>query len=482
MRTEQVLAAIERERERHERELVELLRIPSVSTEPERAQQVRRAAEWVRRALADAGCQARLVETARHPIVYAERPAPSGRPTVLVYGHYDVQPADPERDGWSRPPFEPVIAGGNIYARGASDDKGQMLAWVHAARAWHQAAGGPPVGLKFVIEGEEEIGSPNLGPWIAAHRDLLAADVVAISDMDQFAPGMPALTYGLRGLLYVELRVYGPAEDLHSGIYGGAVMNPATALCRVLGRLHDERGRVAVDGFYDEVRPLEPWEREMFAALPHDDARYAAELGVPALVGEEGYSTLERVWARPTLEVNGLFGGFQGPGAKTVLPGYAGAKLSMRLVPDQDPAKVYAGLRRTIERLMPPGVRWDLGAPGPGATASGAARRAPLAQSPEAAPAVLLERSSPFAAAAARAIAAGFGREPVWVRSGGTIPVVLLFKQHLGLDAVLMGYGLPDDNKHGPDEKLCLEDFHRGCRTSALFFAEVARAAGARAG
>jgi acetylornithine deacetylase/succinyl-diaminopimelate desuccinylase-like protein len=473
MGIEETLAQVESSTGRREQELMELLRIPSVSTDPERTGDVRRAAEWVRDALSRAGCEASIEETAGHPVVFGERRISDDLPAVLVYGHYDVQPADEHADGWSRPPFEPAINGGNVYARGASDDKGQMLCWVHAAQAW-QEAGGAPVNLKFVIEGEEEIGSPHLGAWIEQNRERLAADVVAVSDMDQLAPGRPALTYGLRGLLYVELRVYGPAEDQHSGLHGGAVMNPVTALCRVVAGLHDAEGRITVDGFYDDVRPLEGWERDMFRELAPDEDAYAKELGVGELFGEAGYTAFEHTCARPTLELNGIFGGFQGAGAKTVLPAYAGAKISMRLVPDQDPMKILEGLRATIAARMPKGVRWDLGAPGPGFTATGDARRAPLAAVHEAAKAVLVERTSRFAQAATDAFTRGFGAEPVWVRSGGSIPVVLLFKELLGLDAVLMGYGLPDDSKHGPDEKMCVADFHRGCRTSAIFMDAVA--------
>ena len=456
-----------------EQELFDLLRIASVSTAPEHTADMRAAGEWIRAALAKAGCTASLEETAGHPLVFAEYKAGDDKPTILVYGHYDVQPADQERDGWTHAPFDPVVRDGNVYARGASDDKGQVLCWVHAAQAWAQA-GGAPVNLKFLIEGEEEIGSKNLEQWIVDNKERLAADIVAVSDSGQFAPGAPALTYGLRGLLYVELRVYGACEDVHSGGYGGTIMNPATALCRMIAGLHDEDGRVLIDGFYDGVRPLEPWEREAFAALPHNDETYAKELGVESLFGEKGFTTLERVWARPTCEVNGLFGGFQGHGAKTVLPCYAGAKISMRLVPDQNPAAIYAGLRQTLERLTPPGVRIDVGAPGPGATATGAQRKAPLNLDPEGDPAVVVDRESAFAIAARTAIATGFGAEPVWMRSGGSIPVVSLFKHVLGLDTVLMGYGLPDDGAHGPDEKFCLADYHRGARASAQFLHEVA--------
>ncbi|MFC1705520.1 dipeptidase [Planctomycetota bacterium] len=470
----EALAYLESTAGEREAELMELLRIPSVSTDSSRRGDVRRAAMWVQGAMARAGLAASVEDTDGHPVVYGERlDGPPGAPTVLVYGHYDVQPADERKDGWTHPPFDPIVRDQNVYARGATDDKGQMFTWIKAAEAWHHV-GGPPVNLKFLIEGEEEIGSRNLGRWIDGNKERLEADVVLVSDSDQYGPGMPALTYGLRGLLYVEIRCYGPNEDLHSGQYGGAVMNPATALARILGRLHDDEGRVLVDGFYDHVRPLESWEREAFAALPHDERAYADGISVSETFGEVGYSTLERTWARPTLEVNGIFGGFAGAGAKTVLPCYAGAKVSARLVPDQDPLKVLEGLRTTVERLAPRGVRVTVTGPGPGATAVGDERFNPRAGEAETARAVIVDRDNPFVRAAGAALERGFGRAPVYIRSGGSIPIVLAFKEVLGLDTVLMGYGLPDDRAHGPNEKFHLPDFHRGCRASATFIAEAA--------
>lgn len=474
---DRAFAFLDETRERRLEELFELLRIPSVSTDPERRADVRRAAEWVRAACERAGLRASIHETPGHPIVFAERCDRPGAPTVLVYGHYDVQPPDP-LELWKTGPFEPDVRGDDIYARGATDDKGQMLTWIKAVEAWTRGAGGLPVNVKLLIEGEEEIGSRHLDDWIAANVGLLRADCVAISDSDQFGPGMPALTYGLRGLVYYEVRVHGPARDLHSGMFGGAVKNPLEALAQIIAGLRDARtGRVLVDGFYDRVRPLADWEREMFRSLPHDDERYRAELGVERLWGEEGFTTLERTWARPTCEVNGIFGGFMGPGAKTVLPAWAGAKISMRLVPDQRAEEIAAAFERTVRRLAPPGVRVDVapaeafvgikpGDPPKPVTGHGAEP-------------VIVERETPWARAAAAALEAGFGARPVFIRSGGSIPVVITFKRALGVDSVLMGYGLPDDGAHSPNEKFHLPDFHRGCRASAAFFAEVAaRAAG----
>ncbi len=452
-------------------ELFELLRIPSVSTLPERREDVRRAAEWVRRSCERAGLRAALHETPGHPIVYAERCDRPGARTVLVYGHYDVQPAEP-LEPWASGPFDPEVRAGNIYARGATDDKGQMFTWLKAIEAWQEAAGGPPANVKVLIEGEEEIGSPHLEEWIEQNRDILKADCVAISDSDQYAPGVPAITYGLRGLVYLEVRVYGPRRDLHSGMFGGAVKNPLQALCEIVAGLKDPRTeRVLVDGFYDRVRPLEEWERAMFRSLGHDDARYREELGVPELRGEEGFTTLERVWARPTCEVNGIFGGFMGHGAKTVLPAWAGAKLSMRLVPDQRAAEIAAAFERTVRRLAPPGVRVEVAPP----DAFGAPGEPPRPSTPSGADPVIVDRDTPWMRAAEAALEAGFGRKPVFIRAGGSIPVCNTFKRVLGLDSILMGYGLPDDGAHGPNEKFHLADFHRGCRASAAFLLEVAR-------
>jgi acetylornithine deacetylase/succinyl-diaminopimelate desuccinylase-like protein len=483
MSRDRAFAFLDETADRRLAELFDLLRIPSVSTLPERAADVRRAAEWVRAACERAGLRASLHETAGHPIVFAESDPRPGLPTVLAYGHYDVQPADP-LDLWKTGPFEPAVRDDNIYARGSTDDKGQMFTWIKAVEAWQRGAGGLPVNVKLLIEGEEEIGSRHLDDWIGANRERLRADCVAISDSDQFAPGMPALTYGLRGLAYYEVRVYGPAVDLHSGQFGGAVKNPAQALAEIIAGLRDPRTeRVLVDGFYDRVRALEPWERDMFRSLPHDDAQYREELAVPELRGEEGFTTLERTWARPTCEVNGIFGGFMGSGAKTVLPAWAGAKISMRLVPDQRAAEIAAAFERTVRRLAPKGVRVDVApaeafigvkAGDPPRVASAQPTVPRISAASTGSDPVIVERETPWAQAAAAALEAGFGAKPVFIRSGGSIPVVLTFKKQLGIDSVLMGYGLPDDAAHSPNEKFHLPDFHRGCKASAAFLGEVA--------
>jgi succinyl-diaminopimelate desuccinylase len=388
-----------------------------------------------------------VVETAGHPIVYAESPPVAGAPTVLVYGHYDVQPPDP-LDEWETPPFEPTIRDGNIFARGATDDKGQMLTHVKSAEAWIETEGKLPLQLKFLIEGEEETGSAGLEQFIEENRDRLACDVAVISDTSQFGPGQPAITYGLRGIAYYELRLSGPTQDLHSGTFGGAVANPANVLASMLSGLVDERGVVQVPGFYDDVEPLTPRAREEFEKLPFDEKEFMRKIGVAALHGEAGYSTLERRWARPTYDVNGLWSGYQGEGAKTVLPARAGAKFSFRLVPKQDPAKISKALEKQLREMCPEGIRMELidfhGAPG-----------------------VVVPLDSPFVAAAERAIEEGFGRRPVFIREGGSIPVVATFHDRLGVDTLLLGWGLPDDNMHSPNEKFCLADFHRGIKASA---------------
>jgi acetylornithine deacetylase/succinyl-diaminopimelate desuccinylase-like protein len=440
-----------------EDELCELLRIPSVSTDSRYRSEVRRAAQWVHEKFASLGFDSQIVDTPGHPIVLAESPRVEGAPTVLVYGHYDVQPADPLEE-WISPPFEPTRRDGKLYARGATDDKGQMLTHVHSAAAWMAVQGRLPINLKYLIEGEEEIGSPHLRPFVEANRRRLACDCVVISDTCQYAPGQPAITYGLRGIAYYELRLFGPRQDLHSGTFGGAVTNPATTLARMLAALVDGRGKVTVPGFYDDVRPLTAQEREQFAALDFSDESFRRQLGVDGLSGEEGYSTLERRWARPSFDVNGLWGGYQGEGAKTVLPARAGAKFSFRLVPDQDPEKITQALRQQLERLCPPGIRMEL-------------------QSFHAAPGVVMSLDSPYMTAAVAAIEHAFGRPPVFIREGGSIPVVSTFKQVLNVDSLLLGWGQNDDNTHSPNEKFSLADFHRGIKASARLWRELAQVA-----
>ena len=454
MSIDRVDAYLETHRDDFEEQLKALLRIPSVSAQPAHDADTRRAAEFVRDDLAAMGLKAELIETKGHPIVFAEHRADPSRPTLLVYGHYDVQPPEP-LEPWTSPPFEPTVRDGNIYARGATDDKGQMLTHLKAAEGWLKGAGRLPLNVKFLIEGEEEVGGANLEAFVAENHARLACDYAVISDSSQFAPGIPAITYGLKGLAYFELIVRGANRDLHSGAFGGAVANPCNALATILASLKGPDGHIQVPGFYDPVRPLEPWERAQFARLPFSEAEFQSGLGVASLEGEAGYTTLERKWARPTCDVNGLYGGYQGPGPKTVLPGKAGAKLSFRLVPDQDPKAVAAQFRDHVEAVKPPGVTVEV-------------------IDHHGAPAVLVGVDSPGVRAAVRAVEAGFGKAPVFIREGGSIPVVGLLKHQLGVDTLLLGWGQNDDNLHGPDEKFSLADFHRGIRASAHLFEELA--------
>jgi succinyl-diaminopimelate desuccinylase len=446
---------LEANKDRHERELCELLRIASVSADSAHKADVRRAADWVAEQFRRLKLKVELVETAGHPIVYAESPPVAGAPTVLVYGHYDVQPPDP-LDEWDSPPFEPAIRNGNVYARGATDDKGQMFTHVKSAEAWIETEGKLPLQLKFLIEGEEEVGSTNLEKFIAANKDRLACDVVVISDTSQFGPGQPAITYGLRGIVYFELRLSGPKQDLHSGTFGGAVANPANVLTAMLAGLVNDRGQVQVPGFYDDVEPLSARERKEFADLPFDEQEFMKQIGVAGLAGEQGYTALERRWARPTYDINGIWGGYQGEGAKTVLPCRAGAKFSFRLVPRQDPQKITAALEKRLRAMCPAGITMELiafhGAPG-----------------------VVVPLDSPYVAAAQQAIEEGFGRRPVFMREGGSIPVVATFHDLLGVDTLLLGWGLDDDNTHSPNEKFCLADFHRGIKASAHLWHHLGR-------
>ena len=455
MAIDRVDAYLEAHKGAFEEQLKQLIRIPSVSAQPAHAADTRRAAEFVRDDLAAMGLKAELIETPGHPVIYAESPGAPGKPTVLVYGHYDVQPPEP-LEPWLSPPFEPTVRDGNLYARGATDDKGQMFTHLKAAEAWLKAGGGLPVNVKFLIEGEEEVGGANLEVYVANNRERLKCDVAVISDSSQFAPGLPAITYGLKGIAYFELRVQGAGRDLHSGTYGGAVQNPLNALTTILASMKGPDGRIAIEGFYDAVLPLEDWERNEFAKLPFEEIAFQADLKVEQLVGERGFTTLERKWARPTFDVHGLWGGYSGPGPKTVLPCKAGAKFSFRLVPNQDDKAVAALVRRHIENVCPPGVTWEL-------------------EGMHGAPAVLVNTDTPYVRAAVRAIEAGFGTRPVLIREGGSIPVVGLLKTQLGVDTLLVGWGQNDDNLHGPNEKFSLADFHRGIKASAHLLAELAK-------
>jgi acetylornithine deacetylase/succinyl-diaminopimelate desuccinylase-like protein len=434
-------------------ELFELLRIPSVSARSEHAGDVRRAAEWMRDSLARIGFDASINPTPGHPIVMGEWRKAPGAPTVLVYGHYDVQPAEP-LDLWDSPPFEPTIRDGRIYARGSVDDKGQLFLHVKALEAHLAVRGKLPVNVIVLAEGEEEVGSEHLAQFISDNAARLAADAVVISDSSMFAPGQPSILSSLRGLAYFQIDVVGPTVDLHSGSYGGAVVNPATALARIIATFHDENGHVAVPGFYDAVRDWGDDARAAIRRLPFDEPGFQYETGAPALGGEVGFSTLERIWTRPTCEINGLLSGYTGEGAKTVLPSKAMAKVSCRLVPDQSPEEIGRLMEAHIQRVAPKGVTVTLQH-----LHGGRPWRAEL--------------GGPVFDAARRALAGAFGREPVIVGEGGSIPVVGDFQRILGTPVLLMGFGLPGENAHAPNEWMSDENFVVGTRAVAAFWDEL---------
>ncbi len=449
-----VTSFIDRDRRRFVDQLKDWLRIPSISADSRRRDDVARAADFVASDLGRAGFRVETMPTAGHPIVLAEWLGAPGKPTALVYGHYDVQPPDP-LDKWLSPPFEPTERDGNLYARGATDDKGQLFTHVKSVEAWLKTHGRLPINVKFLIEGEEEVGSNNLDPFVSSHKERLRCDYVVVSDTSQFGPGVPAITYGLKGLVYFEVTLTGPKQDLHSGMFGGAVSNPANNLAAIVAALRDQAGRVQLAGFYDDVAPLADWERKQFAELPFDEAAFKRFVGMEGLFGEVGFTTVERKWARPTCDVNGLTSGYQGDGAKTIIPSRASAKVSFRLVPNQDPAKVVASFREFVAARCLPGVRHEIQEFGAG-------------------PAVLVAVDSPGVQASVRAIEAGFGRKPVFIREGGSIPVVATFKRELGVDTLLLGWGQNDDNLHSPNEKFSLADFHRGIHASAVLWQELA--------
>jgi acetylornithine deacetylase/succinyl-diaminopimelate desuccinylase-like protein len=455
---DKVIARIRGAAERQRAELFELLSIPCISAEPARKADMQRAAQWILTKLQGMGVKSEIIPTAGHALVYGEHMGAKGAPTVLIYGHYDVQPVDP-LELWTTPPFAPAIRNEAVYARGSSDDKGQVLCHLLAVEALLAETGGLPVNLKFLIEGEEEVGSPNLTPFVAANREKLACDALVVSDSAFFAKGVPSLVYGLRGLAYIEVFVQGPNRDLHSGSFGGGVTNPADALAGMITALHDSERRIAVPGFYDKVRPLTPAEREEYKRLPHNDDAYMKELGVSGLIGEAGYSTLERVSGRPTLEVNGIWGGYTGEGAKTVLPAKAAAKISCRLVPDQDPDEIAQLLEARLKALAPAGITVEVKQHHGGKP-------------------FIAALDSPFIEAGKAALAAAFGKQPVLAREGGSIPVVEAFSRELKAPVVLMGLGLPDDNPHSPNEKLDLEQFHKGIETAAHFLALAGKVKG----
>ena len=438
-------------------ELFEFLRIPSVSAKSENDADVARAAEWLRNSLEEAGLKGTIHETGGHPVVIGEWRGAPGAPTVLVYGHYDVQPAEP-LELWTSPPFEPTVRNGNIYARGSVDDKGQLFLHVKALEAHLKTRGKLPVNVVLIAEGEEEVGSDNLEQFVIANKDLLAAEAVVISDSAMFAPGQPSILSSLRGLAYFEINVQGPSVDLHSGAYGGAVVNPATALAHIVSTLHDENWHVAIDGFYDSVREWPGRIREEMKQLPFNESNYLKETGASELGGEARYTTLERLWTRPTCEVNGLLSGYTGEGAKTVLPSKAMAKVSCRLVPDQTPNEIVKLMQAHVDKVAPKGVKVTVTY-----LHGGRPWRAEL--------------KGPLFDAARRALATAFEKEPVIVGEGGSIPVVGDFEKVLGAPVLLVGFGLPGENAHAPDEWMSEENFRIGMRAMAVLWDEYGKTA-----
>jgi acetylornithine deacetylase/succinyl-diaminopimelate desuccinylase-like protein len=453
-----VIDFINTHRDRYVEELKQYLAIPSISALPQHADDVKRCAQWTADEMRRIGMQnVELIETPGFPVVYGDWLGAEGAPTILFYGHYDVQPVDPI-ELWESPPFEATVRDGEIYARGSADDKGQVFMHFKAIEAHLKQNGRLPCNIKVILEGEEEVGSANLDNFVKDHKDKLSADVVVISDSPMFDRGIPSICYGLRGLVYFQLDLRGTKSDLHSGSFGGAVANPAFQLANILSQMKDRSGRVKIPGFYDDVRELREEEREQWKRLPFNEKRYAKELGAPKLWGETGYSTLERVWARPTFEVNGILSGFTGEGAKTVIPAVAMAKVSMRLVPNQDPDKIAKLFEDYVHKVAPKSVevkvtRMHGGKPW------------------------MTDFDNKYVQAAGRAIEKGFGKEPVFNREGGSIPVVATFSEILGLPSVLFGVGLPDENAHAPNEKLDLGNFHGGIIASAYLYDEIAKGA-----
>jgi acetylornithine deacetylase/succinyl-diaminopimelate desuccinylase-like protein len=442
-------------RQRFVEQLEALLRIPSISTLPEHADDVARAADWFIDDLRSIGLTTELIPIeGSHPLVYAEWRGAPGRPTVLFYGHYDVQPVDP-LDEWTSPPFEPTRRGDDLFARGASDDKGQIFAVVKALESVIRGGGGLPLNVKVIIEGEEEIGSPAVSRWVDRHGRKLACDFAWVSDGQLFAPGLPTIVTGLRGLVYTEVEVVGTTKDSHSGQHGGAIPNPLNALGTIIAGLKDRRGRVTVPRFYTPIRPPAPEEKASWRELPFDEAQYLMEMGIETSPGEEGFSNLERRWTRPTLDVNGIIGGWTGPGSKTVIPARALAKISMRLVPDQKAKAVYRAFEKKVRKLAPAGVRVEV---------------RDLASSDP----VLVEPSAAPVQVAARVAREVWGRDPAYVREGGSVPIVAKFDRVLKVPTVLFGFGLPDDGLHSPNEKFHLPNFYKGIDTVIRFIEEAA--------
>ena len=442
-------------RENYLEDFYSFLRFPSVSTDEKFAGKVRDCAEWLSKKLEVVGLESKLVPTAGHPVVWARNKHRTDRPTVLIYGHYDVQPPDP-LELWDSPPFEPVLKNGYVFARGATDNKGQILSHIVGIQETLQKDGDLPVNVDLVIEGEEEVGSQNLGKFLNDNRDALKCEVVLVSDTGMIAPRTPTLSYGLRGVAALEIKVTGAKMDLHSGIFGGAVANPAAALARLLATLHDSNGHIAVQGFYDDVAPLQEWERDAWKKLPIDpDSEMLEETGAPALFGEAGFSTLERIWARPTAEINGMGSGYQGPGTKTVLPSHAMAKLTFRLVPNQNGDAIIDLVKKHFQKNLPPGVTVEM-------------------RSGHHGPWYLTDPHSKFGQAAQRALKKAFNKDTALIREGGSIPIVSDFRKILGVETLLIGLALQDCRAHSPNENFPLENLEAGARMNQAVLRELA--------
>jgi acetylornithine deacetylase/succinyl-diaminopimelate desuccinylase-like protein len=446
---------IDSKRDENLNELKEFLRIPSVSTKSENKPDVERAAQWVAGKLRAAGLEnIEIVPTKMHPLVYGESLRAPGKPTVLFYGHYDVQPAEP-LELWTSPAFEPTVRDGNLFGRGTADDKGQVHIHLKALEALLKTSGTLPLNVKVMIEGEEEVGSVNLWEFVQKNRERLKADALVVSDTSMLAKGVPSITYGLRGLNYYQIELTGPAQDLHSGVFGGAVPNPLTILCETIAKLHDKNFRVTIPGFYDDVATLSKQERKALNSLPWKEKEFRKTVGAPGLDGEKGFTIVERLWTRPTLEVNGIWGGYMGEGAKTVIPSKAYAKISTRLVPKQEPAKIAKLVEKHIRKLLPKSVTCKFEV-----LSTGKPWVAPY--------------SNPIFQKAIHALESGFGKKAVFIREGGSIPFVTQMHDTFKVPCVLMGFGLPDENAHAPDEHIALENYFGGIKAVALFYQQLA--------
>jgi acetylornithine deacetylase/succinyl-diaminopimelate desuccinylase-like protein len=448
-----VLAQVDKDLEQACGRLFDLLRIPSISTQPEYGTDMLRAADWLREQLAGLGFAVAVKPTAGHPAVLGHHPGPAGTkaPRVLFYGHYDVQPPDPLAL-WQSPPFEPQLVDGphgkRIVARGAVDDKGQSMMFIEALRAWHTAGGGVPAPVTVLLEGEEEIGSPNLEPLLVANKDALAADFALISDTNMWDIDTPGITTRLRGMCICEITVNGPARDLHSGLFGGSAINPINVLARIIGDLHDDQGRIQIPGFYDAVKPVSPEQQAEWQSLGFDEAAFLRAVGLSAAGGERGVMALQRIWARPTADINGIQGGYQGPGGKTIIPSMASAKVSFRLVPDQDPLAVFAAFEKFVDARLPSGATASIKKFGTS-------------------PGIEIATDTSWVQAARAALLAEYGRPAAMIGSGGSVPVVEQIKRTLGIDTLMIGFGLDDDQIHSPNEKFELRCFHKGTRSHA---------------